>query len=181
MRLWPPQGLGETCLGRGGSVAREECQRGYKPELGFSQSLVHSSAPQPWDRKTGQLLVSHRVRFPTPSTWDRPQGPFLVITQLPPGIKPFWFSRRRAQWLTTEPLSGNEKAVFQSWGHQKGQLSLLGAPLWAWCMFPPSQGPSTPTGQTRTVVHTQASCLKTWDTETGQSSHSFVNTHHALT
>lgn len=158
-------------------MARAECQTGYKPELGFSQSPGHASAPQPWARKTGRPLVSCGARFSAPSTWDNPASP---------GDKTILVFKISVQRPTLEPLSGSEKAVFQSWRLRKCQLCETGvsrslwAPLWAWCMPRPSQGLSTPTGLTRTVVHTQASCFKTWDTETGRSSRSFVNTHHAL-
>ena len=139
-RLWPPQGLGETCLGRGDSVAREECQRGYKPELGFSQSLVHSSAPQPWDRKTGQLLVSHRVRFPTPSTWDRPQGPFLIISQLPPGIKPSWFSRLLCNGLQWNPSQEMKRPFFRAGGTRRASSCFSGLPYGPGACFLPARG-----------------------------------------
>jgi len=99
-RLWPPQGLGEACSSRGDSMARAECQTGYQPELGFSQSRGHASAPQPWARKTGQLLVSCGVRFSAPSTWDNPASS---------GDKTILVFKTSVQRPTMEPLSGSER------------------------------------------------------------------------
>lgn len=51
-------------------MARAHGQKGCKPGLRFSQGQGHSSAQQPCDRITGQLLVSHwLLRAPRAQAW----------------------------------------------------------------------------------------------------------------
>lgn len=136
-------GAWETLLGRRRKCGPGRPPEGMKPGLGSSRSRVCSSAQQPWDGKAGQLLVSHSLRLHPEHVCSAPGA--ILSDPTSPEDKIIWGFKTSVQ-LPKELISGSEKAVFQSWRHQKchaghaKQKHLASwAPLWAWCMFPPSQ------------------------------------------
>lgn len=149
-------GAWETLLGRRRWRGQAGSQRGCKPGLGFSQSHVHSALLCPaalgQENRPASCHTQSAALSDPASPRDKITGVFKTPVQRP-----------------EEPLSGSEKAGFQSWGPEVPcQLCKAGASCFLGLLY----GPGTcllPAGYSRPVP-------RTLDTETGQSSHSSVNT-----
>lgn len=141
---------------------------------------------QPWDRNIGQLLVTHSLLL-EPQLWGLAPG--AVLSDLAsPREKPFWFPGLVCLGLRNPSQEARRWRGTRSPAPTAGASRPLRAPLGACCVSPHRPvawtchlGLFTWTDLSLTAVHTWVSHLETLDTETGQSSHCFVNTHGLLT
>lgn len=158
MRLWPPQGLGKACWeeGDGWPGRQPEGMQTWAGILPEPRAPLCPAAVGQESRPTSCRTQS-AVLSDLASPRDEITGVFKTPVQRP-----------------EEPRSGSEKAGFQSWGHQKGRAGYAKqVHLASWGSFMGLVHVSSQPG-------THGLSPRTLDTETGQSSHSSVNTHPAL-